>query len=99
MGNKDAKVIRGQIRQVAVELLPSILDQEFSARMYTQLQKEITFKLEEIQATVNTTLNDMNKRAQDVQAFMMSQIQADMARNAPQIPAPDTSSNNLEIKG
>jgi hypothetical protein len=95
MGN-EAKVIRGQVRQIAQELLPSILNQEFSQQIYSQLQKEITFKLEEIQAMVNTTLNDMNKRAQDVQAFMMSQIQADMAKNAQPLPEVDTTSNNLE---
>lgn|ERR1035437_42463 len=97
--SKDVKVIRGQVRIVVNEVLSDILNQEFSAAMYSQLQKDITFKLEEIQANVQTTLNDMNRRAQDVQAFMMNQIQADMAKNAQPLPEQETTSNNLEVQG
>lgn len=85
--SKDAKVIRGQVRQVVKEVLPSILESEAFNALYSKLAKELQEKLEIIQYNVTESLKTMDGRSKDVQQFIMNQVQAEMAKNAPKAPS------------
>lgn len=81
MGN-EAKLIRGQLRQIAKELLPEALASEVHTKHYNQLQREIQGKLQAIQAQVTDTLTKLDERSKEMQMFVMRQVMAG------QTPAP-----------
>lgn len=83
--SKDTKLIRGQVRQVVKETLPSLLQTEVFHEMYATLQKEMIAKLEYIHNDIQESLKRMNSKAQDVQAFMLNQMKSDMGRRAPNV--------------
>lgn len=62
MSESNLKKIRNQVRLVARELFPEIMQQELYAMVETKLRKEITARLDKI-----------DKRQAEIQSFMVRQ--------------------------
>lgn len=77
---KELKAIRGQLRQIAKEILPEVMGGE----LFAALQKEQRARLEEIAKMVTDRLNQIENRSKDVQSFIMRE-----AANAT-APKPET---------
>lgn len=91
MGNQsNAKVLRGQLRQIAKELLPEALSSVLVAEQYKQLQAEIHGKLQVIQAQVTETLTRLDERSKEMQMFVMRQV-----ANGPMPEGPQVTENTL----
>ena len=58
----NAKVIRGQLRQIAKEILPEILTNELVEFIRNELRQELLIKL-----------NAIDERSKDIQAYMIRQ--------------------------
>jgi len=66
----QAKVLRGQLRQIAKEMLPDVMGGE----LFSKLQEENRARLEEIAQMVNNRLIEIENRSKDVQSFIMREI-------------------------
>lgn len=93
MNSKNVKDIRKQLRNVTQELFPEVLSKELVASAFAELQKEMQFKLEAIQADVNAGLARMEERSKDVHSYILNQTFAEAAKNAPKA-APVTETQN-----
>lgn len=60
--SKDAKMLRGQLRQIAKELLPELLTKELVDSIRNELRAELLIKL-----------NAIDERSKDIQAYMIRQ--------------------------
>lgn len=80
MSGAQSKDIRKQVRNVTQELLPSLLQTEVFKDLYINLQKEMLLKLAEIEKDVKATLVRIDERSKNVNSFIMSQIQSEMAK-------------------
>lgn len=74
--SNQAKVLRGQLRQIAKDLLPEALANEVHETYYKQLQEEIRGKLSALEYQVKQTLEKLDERSKDMQTFMMKQALA-----------------------
>lgn len=68
--SKEAKVIRGQLRQIVKEMFVELV----STELYTALQKENASRLEQIANNVNETLASISARQKDVQSMIMREL-------------------------
>lgn len=66
----DAKVIRGQLRQIAKEILPEVL----AGELLVKLQQDNVARLNEIAKMVNDRLNEIDSRSKDVQSYIMREV-------------------------
>lgn len=80
--SNEAKVIRGQIRQIAKELLPEALASEINKEQYRRLSTEIMSKLKLIEDNVKDTLLKLDQRSKDAQAYIIRQVNS-AAANPP----------------
>ena len=67
----NSKELRGQLRQIAKEMLPELLASE----VYRLVEE----KLKEVQGSINETLKKMDDRSKDVQSYVMRQVAEDLA--------------------
>lgn len=81
----DAKLIRGQLRQIAKDLLPEVMAQE----LFVKLQEENRARLTEIAKMVNTRLTEIENRSKDVQSYIMREMANSMPTVAPSQGSPD----------
>jgi len=65
--SNNAKLVRSQLRQIAKELLPEILTQA----LYAEIGKEVTARLNEIQANIKENLERIDQRSKDVQSYIV----------------------------
>ncbi len=65
----NAKVVRGQLRQIAKELLPEVINQE----QYEVLKKHIDSRINEIEAFVKKTLTEMNENHKNTMGYLVRQ--------------------------
>lgn len=72
----DAKLIRGQLRQVAKELLPEFIAHEVHIAHYNALKSEIQGQLSVLEKQVKETLTAIDNRSKEIQLFMMKQFTA-----------------------
>lgn len=66
----DAKLVRGQLRQIAKEILPEVL----AAELFVKLQEENRARLNEIALMVTDRLNEIESRSKDVQSYIMREF-------------------------
>lgn len=81
------KQIRGQLRQIAKELLPTVLAQEVAQEIYKTLSREIAGKLQAIDADVKEGLKRIEDKQKDIQSFIMREVIAvkdQHIKNAPE---------------
>lgn len=65
--SKEIKAIRGQLRQIAKEMLPEVM----AAELFVKLQEEQRARLTEIAKMVTERLDQIESRSKDVQSFIM----------------------------
>lgn len=80
MNDANYKEIRKQLRKTTQEILPEILEQGVFDEIYPKLETAIYKKLAQIETEVRDTLTAIDKRSADVQAFIMNEVQAAMAK-------------------
>lgn len=80
--SKEAKLVRGQLRQIAKELLPDLIASELNAKLEAQMRT----KLNEIHTMVKDTLTRIDDRQKDVQNLIIREL----AKASP-VVAEDTS--------
>jgi cell division protein ZapA (FtsZ GTPase activity inhibitor) len=68
--SKEIKAMRGQLRQIAKEILPEVL----AGELFAALQKEQAARLTEIARMVTERLNQIEERSKDVQSFIMREV-------------------------
>lgn len=67
---KELKAMRGQLRQIAKEMLPEALASE----IFVTLQKEQVARLNEIAKMVTERLDQIESRSKDVQSYIMREV-------------------------
>lgn len=68
--SKDAKLVRGQVRQIVNEVLPEVLN----SAIFAQLQKQVKDQLEQINALIRQRLDAMESRQKDVHSLLMREL-------------------------
>jgi len=68
--SKEIKAIRGQLRQIAKEILPEVMASEIVGI----LQAEQRAKLTEIANMVVKRLDEIENRSKDVQSYIMREV-------------------------
>lgn len=75
---KDAKMIRGQVRQVVQEVLGEELKKAYSLEIQKQLSEQLDARIKGINDYCTEKLAGMDKRAKDVQGFLMREVKSGM---------------------
>ena len=70
----QAKVIRGQLRQIALELLPELLTEELRGKLFQSLQTEIGARLSKFENNVKETLTALEDRQKDTLGYLVRQV-------------------------
>lgn len=65
--SKEIKAIRGQLRQIAKDILPEVL----AGELFVKIQEENRARLTEIAKMVNDRLTEIENRSKDVQSYIM----------------------------
>jgi Fe-S cluster biosynthesis and repair protein YggX len=68
--SKEAKVIRGQLRQ----LVPALLEEEVCKAIYAKLHKENVERWGRIETMIKEKLSQIDNRAKDVQSYIMREV-------------------------
>lgn len=76
MANQE-KRDRGQLRQIAKELLPDLLKSE----AFIAIQRQVFGRLEEIAKTINAKLSAMEEEQRKFQSYIVREL-------APKVPQP-----------
>lgn len=76
----EAKVIRGQVRIAVKEELPNVLQTEFAAALRKELAKEFNDRFTAIAKHIQNTLDDLESRSKDVQAYVIRQSAANVPK-------------------
>jgi hypothetical protein len=71
--SKDAKLIRGQVRQIVKEILPAVLKDELLQAISKQLVANLTSKLTKIEENVKETLQAVDQRSKDSLSYLVRQ--------------------------
>lgn len=66
----DAKLIRGQLRQIAKEVLPEVIQEQ----LFVKLQEEMNARLNQISKDITATLAAIDSRSKDVQSYVMREV-------------------------
>lgn len=66
----DIKVIRGQLRQIAKEILPEVL----SAEMETKIMKHVDTRLDYMTNMIKSTLDQLDRRSKDMQSYVVRNV-------------------------
>lgn len=69
----DAKQVRNQVRNVARELLPDILEQELTGAIRKEVLAHVDKRLNEIAAHMKHVLDTIDQRSKDSQAYVIRQ--------------------------
>lgn len=74
MGHQaNVKVLRGQLRQIVQELLPSLVTAEVKAKMHEELRIEVNKRLDNVTKSVKDTLDTIDQRSKDIQGYLVRQ--------------------------
>lgn len=80
---KDAKLIRGQVRQVVKEILNEVLTQEMVVAIRKQLQEEMSAALKPLDADVRMSMEALNKRYNELNSHILTALSNQMPLPAP----------------
>lgn len=70
--SKEAKLIRGQVRQIVKEILPEVLKAELTVAILKDVMDRLTMS----EKLIKQTLDEMNNRSKDIAAYVIKQTQA-----------------------
>ncbi len=65
----EIKQIRGQLRQIAKELLPELLHEQ----QYAALKAHVDARISEVEKFVKQTMTEMNERHKDTMGYLVRQ--------------------------
>lgn len=89
--SRDIKVVRGQLRQIAKEILPEVMKQELTAEIYGKLVDIVNSRLTFVEQQINTKLVAMETELKDALRFLVRQTMLPPAVSVTsEIPAPRT---------
>jgi hypothetical protein len=71
MSDKQYKLIRKQLRNVVQDELQYLLHEETFKNLYKDLVKHTDKRLDDITKTVKDVLDNMDKRSQDIQSYVV----------------------------
>lgn len=74
MNTKQVKVLRGQIRQIIQELLPSVIEREAFLDMHKTLSTTIDRRLDNLTDMVKAKLEQVDQRSKDMQAHVLKNV-------------------------
>ncbi len=76
--SKEAKVIRGQVRQIVQEILGDILTEQ----LYKQLEHKLALRVEQIEKSVKATMHEMNENHKATMGYLVRTV------TSPEMPKP-----------
>ncbi len=71
MSEKNVKFLRGQVRRIVKELLPDLFNTETAKGMERNVMTRVDSRLSEITKAVRETLDTVDKRSLDLQAYVV----------------------------
>lgn len=71
--SNQAKLVRGQVRQIVKEILPEVLAAELRAELYKNLATSLQAQLKNVEAQVKATLDQLDQRSKDIQGYLVRQ--------------------------
>ncbi len=71
--SSDAKVIRGQVRQVVKEILGDVLKAELTEAIRKEIGIEAARRLDAISKQLHAKLEEIDQRSKDVSSFLVRQ--------------------------
>lgn len=74
--SKEAKLIRGQLRQIFKEEAPNVLNEELATLIYKRLFQHVENRLEYISKNAQDALKKMEERQKDMQNMLLRQYSA-----------------------
>jgi len=89
VSDKNVKQIRKQLRNVAQEMLPQVLESVVVAKIRQDIHEYVKTRLDEIFQMVKDTLNRIDDRQKDIQSMIVrefTQAVPDTAPAAPVVP-------------
>ncbi len=85
---KDAKLIRGQVRQIVKEILPEVLKVEFAESIRKELTEQLRASMVPLDADVRLSMDNLNKRYQELASYILRQFEASVAPVVPEAVPP-----------
>lgn len=94
MNDSNTKMLRGQLRQIAKEILPEVMTTELKSETYKSLAATIDMRLKALETSVRETLERVDGRSKEVMAYLIRMA----AKEAPVslTPATETKVEKLE---
>lgn len=71
--SNQAKVLRGQMRQVVQEILPELIQQELKTALYKKLAEDMTSRVKAIEDNVKAVLDQLDQRSKDTLDYLVRQ--------------------------
>jgi hypothetical protein len=68
--SKEAKLIRGQLRQIAKEIMPEVLKEE----MYKLLEHRLALRIEGIEKFVKEQMHEINENHKNTMSYLVRQV-------------------------
>lgn len=88
---KDAKLIRGQLRQIVKEELSNILTQELVAAVRKQLEEEVRATMKPLDADVRSSVEALNRRYLELNSHIITALSNQMPLPTPEPTSPPDS--------
>lgn len=71
--SNQAKLIRGQIRQIIKEVLPEMMGAEVKAAIYKDISQKLQLQLTNVEQQIKDTLAKLDDRQKDIQNYIVRQ--------------------------
>lgn len=91
--SNQAKVIRGQVRQIVQEMLPEIMKEVLAETFHKKLSDEASTRLTLVEEMVKNTLTKIDDRAKDIQSYMLRAATMPSVQNDAPVPETTVSVN------
>lgn len=72
--SKEAKLVRGQVRQIVKVELPGILNQELGASVLKKLNDTMTGRLDNIEDFCRKNLSQQDERAKNILGYILNEV-------------------------
>lgn len=69
--SNNAKLVRGQVRQIVKEMLAEVLQAELTSAVRKELAEQLASRLNFIGAQLQEKLNEIDARSKDISAYLI----------------------------
>lgn len=76
--SNQAKMIRGQMRQIVKELLPDMVEKELRTALHEKLASEVQKRLDNVTKSVKEVLETIDQRSKEIQGYLVRQSSTPM---------------------